>query len=225
MTWGPAAIRRQIFHEGTGMTSTSGWNPADAEATRYRATPWVLIIGGVIGWVASFELTLDKIRVLADPDYAPSCDINPVISCGSVIVTEQASVFGFPNPIIGLGGFAIVVTLGVLLAAKTSIPSWVWLGLNLGALAGLGLVVWLVSQSLYSIGALCPWCMVVWVVTIAIFWVVTAENASTARFSRGPTPGIVADTVSALRWVLVGASYTVILGLIFVRWMDFWLGN
>ena len=183
------------------------------------------IIGAVIGWLASFELTLDKIRVLADPDYAPSCDINPVVSCGSVIVTEQASVFGFPNPIMGLGGFAIVLTLGVLLAAKTSIPSWVWLGLNVGALGGLALVVWLVTQSLYSIGALCPWCMVVWVVTIAIFWVVTAENASAARFSRGPTPGVVADTVAALRWVIIGASYALILGLIFVRWMDFWLGN
>lgn len=207
------------------MTSTSGGSPADTEATRYRTTPWVLIIGAVIGWLASFELTLDKIRVLADPDYSPSCDINPVVSCGSVIVTEQASVFGFPNPIMGLGGFAIVLTLGVLLAAKTSIPSWVWLGLNLGALGGLALVVWLVTQSLYSIGALCPWCMVVWVVTIAIFWVVTAENASAARFSRGPTPGVVADTVAALRWVIIGASYALILGLIFVRWMDFWLGN
>ena len=100
-----------------------------------------------------------------------------------------------------------------------------WLGLNVGALGGLALVVWLVTQSLYSIGALCPWCMVVWVVTIAIFWVVTAENASAARFSRGPTPGVVADTVAALRWVIIGASYALILGLIFVRWMDFWLGN
>jgi uncharacterized membrane protein len=207
------------------MTTTSGGSPSDTEATWYRTTPWVLIIGGVVGWLASFELTLDKIRVLADPDYSPSCDINPVVSCGSVIVTEQASVFGFPNPIIGLGGFAIVLTLGVLLAAKTSIPRWVWLGLNVGALGGLALVVWLVTQSLYSIGALCPWCMVVWVVTIAIFWVVTAENASAARFSRGPTPGVVADTVAALRWVIIGASYALILGLIFVRWMDFWLGN
>ena len=63
------------------------------------------------------------------------------------------------------------------------------------------------------------------IITIAIFWVVTAENASAARFSRGPTPGVVADTVAALRWVIIGASYALILGLIFVRWMDFWLGN
>lgn len=195
------------------------------EATRYRTTPWILILGGLIGWIASFQLTLDKIKVLSDPNYAPACDINPVLSCGSVIVTEQASVFGFPNPVIGLGGFAIVLTLGVVLAAKVAIPKWIWLGLNLGALGGMGFVVWLVSQSLYSIGALCPWCMVVWAVTIVIFWTVTAENAAQARFSRGETPGAFADTIAALRWVLIGASYLAIAGLIFIRWMDFWLGN
>ena len=193
--------------------------------TRYRTTPWVLIIGGLIGWIASFQLTLDKISVLSDPNYSPACDINPVLSCGSVIVTEQASVFGFPNPIIGLGGFAVVVTIGVLLASKVQIPRWIWLGLNVGALAGMGFVVWLVSQSLYSIGALCPWCMVVWTVTIAIFWIVTAENAGAARFSKGDTPGAIADTIAALRWVLIGATYLVVAGLIFIRWMDFWLGN
>jgi uncharacterized membrane protein len=193
--------------------------------TRYRTTPWVLIIGGLIGWFASFQLTLDKISVLSDPNYSPACDINPVLSCGSVIVTEQASVFGFPNPIIGLGGFAVVVTIGVLLASKVQIPRWIWLGLNVGALAGMGFVVWLVSQSLYAIGALCPWCMVVWTVTIALVWIVTAENAAAARFSRGDTPGAIADTIAALRWVLIGATYLVVAGLIFIRWMDFWLGN
>lgn len=196
-----------------------------AASTRYRSTPWLLIIGGLIGWYASFQLTLDKIRILSDPDFSPACDINPVLSCGSVIITDQASVFGFPNPVIGLGGFAVVVTLGVVLASKVRIPSWIWIGLNLGALAGFGFVIWLVSQSLYSIGALCPWCMVVWTVTIAIFWAVTAENAAAARFSRGETPGAIADTVSALRWVLMGATYLIVVGLIFVRWMDFWLGS
>ncbi|MDP4804021.1 MAG: vitamin K epoxide reductase family protein [Candidatus Nanopelagicales bacterium] len=193
--------------------------------TRYRTTPWVLIVGGLIGWIASFQLTLDKIAVLSDPNYSPACDINPVLSCGSVIVTDQASVFGFPNPIIGLGGFAVVITIGVLLASKVQIPRWIWLGLNVGALAGFGFVIWLVSQSLYSIGALCPWCMVVWAVTIVIFWIVTAENAASARFSKGDTPGAIADTIAALRWVLIGASYLIVLGLIFIRWMDFWLGN
>jgi len=37
-------------------------------------------------------------------------------------------------------------------------------------------VHWLIFQSLYRIGALCPYCMVVWVVTITVFWNVTLHN-------------------------------------------------
>jgi hypothetical protein len=31
--------------------------------------------------------------------------------------------------------------------------------------------------------------------------------------------------VASLKWVLVGATYLVVLALIFIRWMDFWLGT
>ena len=190
----------------------------------YRVTPWVLIIGGFFGLLAAFELTLEKIAVTADPNYIPECDINPVLSCGSIITTDQASAFGFPNPILGLIGFPVVISMGVLLLSKVELPRWVWLGLNLGALFGFGFAIWLITQSLYVIGALCPWCMVVWAATIPVFWMVTADNAAAGRLSGGSGPGAVAQTVGSLRWVLIGASYLVVLALIFIRWMDFWLG-
>ena len=190
----------------------------------YRTTPWILILGGFFGLLAAFELTLEKFAIAADPNYIPGCDINPVLSCGSVIITEQASAFGFPNPIIGLIGYSVVISMGVLLVSKVELPRWVWLGLNLGALFGFGFVIWLITQSLYVIGALCPWCMVAWAATIPIFWFVTADNAATGRLSGSAGPGAVAQTVASLRWILVGATYLVVLALIFIRWMDFWLG-
>ncbi|NDA50337.1 MAG: aminotransferase class V-fold PLP-dependent enzyme [Actinobacteria bacterium] len=196
-----------------------------AHAHSYRVTPWVLIIGGFFGLLAAFELTLEKIAVTADPNYIPECDINPVLSCGSIITTDQASAFGFPNPIMGLIGFPVVISMGVLLLSKVELPRWVWLGLNLGALFGFGFAIWLITQSLYVIGALCPWCMVVWAATIPVFWIVTADNAAAGRLSGRSGPGAVAQTVGSLRWVLIGASYLVVLALIFIRWMDFWLGN
>lgn len=191
----------------------------------YRTTPWVLILAGLTGLIASFELTLEKIALTADPDYVPACDINPVLSCGSVIGTEQASALGFPNPVMGLIGYPVVITIGVLLLSKVRLPNWVWVGLNLGALAGYTFTIWLTVQSLYVIGALCPWCMVVWAATIPILWLVTAENAANGRFSRGGEPGAVAQTVAGLRWVLVAANYLLIAALIFIRWMDYWLGT
>ena len=186
-----------------------------------RRTAWVMVISGAIGLLAAIMLIVEKVAVLADPNYAPGCDINPVLSCGSVINTEQAAVFGFPNPIMGVIGFSVVITLGVLLLAGITLPRWVWIGLNLGTVFGIGFVIWLVIQSLYVIGALCPWCMVVWAAMIPIFWYVTAANFADDRIRAGAF----GDVVASLRLLLVGATYLVILGLIFVRWADFWLGR
>jgi len=190
-----------------------------------RTTSWILIVGGILGLIAAFELTVEKVRVLADPTYIPACDLTPVLSCGSVIITPQAEVFGFPNPVLGLTGFAVVITLGVLLAGGVAMPRWVWLGLNAGALLGFGFVQWLVWQSLYSIGSLCPWCMVVWTVTAPIFVWVTSANLLSGRL---PTPASWSSAVSALvglRGLILAAWYVVVLGLIFVRWQDYWLGS
>ena len=186
----------------------------------YRQTAWILVIGGIIGIVASIELIIQKIGVLSNPDFVPNCDINPVLSCGSVINTEQASLFGFPNPVLGVIGFTIVVMFGALLFTEVVLPKAMWLGLNLGALAGMVFVVWLVSQSLYVIGALCPWCMVVWAVTIPIFWQVTTDNLASGRLSLGKS---LSEIIVALKWILTAASYLVIMALIFIRWQDFWL--
>ena len=186
----------------------------------YRQTAWILIVGGVIGIVASIELIIQKISVLSNPDFVPNCDINPVLSCGSVINTEQASLFGFPNPVLGVIGFTIVIMFGALLFTGVELPRGMWVGLNLGALAGMFFVIWLVGQSLYVIGALCPWCMVVWAVTIPIFWQVTIDNLASGRLSLGKS---LSEIIVALKWILVGASYLIIMALIFVRWQDFWL--
>jgi uncharacterized membrane protein len=186
----------------------------------YRQTAWILVVGGFIGIFASIELIIQKIAVLSNPDFVPNCDINPVLSCGSVISTEQASLFGFPNPVLGVIGFTIVIMFGALLFAGVELPRSMWLGLNLGALAGMVFVIWLVGQSLYVIGALCPWCMVVWAVTIPIFWQVTTDNLASKKLSLGKS---LPEIIVALKWILIGATYLIIMALIFVRWQDFWL--
>jgi uncharacterized membrane protein len=186
----------------------------------YRQTAWILVVGGIIGIAASIELIVQKIAVLSDPNFVPNCDINPVLSCGSVINTEQASLFGFPNPVLGVAGFSIVIMFGALLFSGVVLPKKLWLGLNLGALAGMVFVIWLVVQSLYVIGALCPWCMVVWSITIPIFWQVTTDNLASKRLSLGKG---LTEIIVTLKWILVSASYLVISALIFIRWSDFWL--
>jgi uncharacterized membrane protein len=186
----------------------------------YRQTAWILVVCGLIGLVAAIELIIQKISVLSDPDFVSNCDINPVLSCGSVINTEQASLFGFPNPVLGVIGFTVVIMFGALLFTGLELPRSMWLGLNIGALAGMSFVVWLVIQSLYVIGALCPWCMVVWAITIPIFWQVTTDNLASGRLNLGKS---LSEIIVALKWILVAASYLIIMALIFIRWQDFWL--
>jgi uncharacterized membrane protein len=192
----------------------------EIQSHNYRQTAWILIVGGVIGIFASIELIVQKIAVLSNPDFVPNCDINPVLSCGSVINTEQASLFGFPNPVLGAIGFTIVIMFGALLFAGVELPRSMWLGLNLGALAGMFFVIWLVGQSLYVIGALCPWCMVVWSITIPIFWQVTTDNLASGRLNLGTS---LSEIIVTLKWILIASSYLIIMALIFVRWQDFWL--
>ena len=138
--------------------------------------PWLLIVGAAIGLFSASILMVEKIHLLKNPTASLSCDLNPIIACGSVINTEQASAFGFPNPILGLIGFAIVLTIGVALLAGAQFKRWFWLGLQAGTLFGVSFVTWLQYQSIYEIGALCPYCMVVWAVTIPIFIYTTVYN-------------------------------------------------
>lgn len=145
--------------------------------TLAKFLPWLLVIGGFIGLICSFIIMYEKISLLQNPQYQPSCDLNPVISCGSVMASDQSNAFGFPNPIIGLICFPILITTGMLIfAGGAQLRRWYWAGMQLGTIFGLAFVHWLFFQSVYRIGALCPYCMVVWAVTITTFWYVTLYN-------------------------------------------------
>jgi len=195
-----------------------------AQRNRTRPTPGLiglLTVGGALGLVAAVALTIDKIKLLQNPDYVPSCSINPVLSCGSVMKTDQASVFGFPNSLIGVVGFSVVLTLGVLVAGWVTVPRWVWAGLAVGTVLGAGFVHWLVFQSLYRIGALCPYCMVVWVVTIPLtVW--TVLHTGRLYTSPGSAAGRVVDGVWAWRGAVVAAWFVAVLVLVLDRFWTYW---
>ena len=187
-----------------------------------RSLPWLLLLGGVVGLTAAFVLTVEKIALIVDPTYVPTCSINPVLSCGSVMATPQATVFGSPNSLLGIAGFAVVTTSGAALLAGARLHRWYWLGLQAGATAGVVFVHWLIFQSLYRIDALCPYCMVVWAVTIPIFWYVTLHNlAQGAKFLPARWQSAIDalthnHTVGLTLWVVT------ILALIAHRFWSYW---
>jgi uncharacterized membrane protein len=138
--------------------------------------PYILIIAGVIGYICAFIIMFDKVKLADNPSYIPSCNLNPIISCGSVMKSAQAHAFGFPNPFLGLGGFAVVATVGAAMLAGGKFKRWFWLSVNAGLLFAVGFCHWLFFESVYRIHALCPWCMGVWAVSITSFWYVTLYN-------------------------------------------------
>jgi uncharacterized membrane protein len=180
---------------------------------------WWVLIAGVIGLAASMALTVEKFKILLDPHYVPSCNVNPIVSCGSVMTTPQASLLGFPNPLLGVIGFTVVVVTGVLAVAKIPLPQWYWIGLAVGTLIGAVLVHWLIFQSLYRIGALCPYCMVVWAVTIPLL-VVLVSVVFRPVLDRGDSA--VARVLYQWRWSIVTLWFTAVFLMIMVRFWDYW---
>lgn len=190
------------------------------ETGRWRPTlghALLLLVGGLLGSLAAFVLTVEKVRVLEDPNYVPSCNISPVIGCGTVMTSAQAEAFGFPNSLIGVVAFPVVAVLGLLALARVPLPRWVWWGLSVGATFGVGFVAWLISQSLYRISALCPYCMVVWTVTVPVF-VVTLTWTLRQAF---PASGGARFLHEWKGLVLVLAAATV-LTLVLVRFWSYW---
>jgi uncharacterized membrane protein len=191
----------------------------DSRAGVPAASAWWVLIAGVIGLAASMTLTVEKIDLLRNPSYVPSCNINPIVSCGSVMVTPQASVLGFPNSLLGIVGFTVVIVTGVLAVAKVILPQWYWIGLTVGVLIGAAFVHWLIFQSLYRIGALCPYCMVVWGVTVSLLVVVA--SIAFRPVLQGRQSGA-ASVLYQWRWSLVALWFTAVFLLILVRFWNYW---
>ncbi|MGW4102972.1 vitamin K epoxide reductase family protein [Streptomyces sp. NPDC004976] len=197
-----------------------GTEPAAPVGQRFVA--WVLAAGGAVGFLAAFTLTVEKVALLKDPSYSPSCSINPILSCGSVMSTPQAEVFGFPNPLLGIAGFAVVTTIGVVLLTGAALPRRLWWGLQAGVVFGLVFVHWLIFQSLYRIGALCPYCMVVWAVMIPVFWYTTVHTVTRGHL---PVPASVrraAAAVAGYHGVVLTCWYLAVAVLILQRFWLYW---
>ncbi|WP_328846009.1 vitamin K epoxide reductase family protein [Streptomyces sp. NBC_00258] len=184
-----------------------------------RAFALLLVITGAAGLLASWVITIDKFKLLEDPDFTPGCSLNPVVSCGNIMKSDQASAFGFPNPMLGLVAYGIVICVGVSLLAGAAFPRRYWLTLDAGTLFGVGFVTWLQYESLYSINALCLWCCLAWIATAVMFWYVTSFNV---RNEFLPAPGWVKGFLAEFTWVPPVLHLGIIGILVLTRWWDFW---
>ncbi|WP_460778751.1 vitamin K epoxide reductase family protein [Microlunatus antarcticus] len=178
------------------MADASAPNDRDSPDTlswvrsRDRRAGVVVLFCGLVGAGAALALAVEKFRVLTNPFYVPSCTVNEKVSCLSVMTSPQAEVLGFPNPLLGLIAFGALAAAGAaVLASPRPLASWFWAGLQGGTAAGLVFVHWLAWQSSVVIGALCPYCIAVWIVTITAFVHVTARNAAARKLATRDASG------------------------------------
>lgn len=130
----------------------------------------LMVILGVIGLIMATILLMEKFIMAEDPTHIPSCTFNSVLACGSILNSSQAALFYVPNPVLGIFGFTCVIVVGMAVLAGARFAAWFWACFLAGTTLALIFIHWLAYESLWSINALCPWCIVVWAVTIPIFW-------------------------------------------------------
>lgn len=177
-------------------------------AFKHRFFAIFSIFCGVMGWFASWELATEYVKKLKDPEYIPNCEFTVLVTCGPNMDSWQGSVFGFSNTFIGLCAFAAPVFVGFAVLAGAKFQPWFWFLYILGLTFGIIFVFWLSIQSVFVIGTLCPWCIVVWIVTIALFWVTVGIITSSGWL--GFKPGKLSSFFNSWSWVLTLICYALI---------------
>lgn len=182
----------------------------EAHAPRNRGFAIVTILLGAIGLFASWELATEYIKTLQEPAYIPNCELSVLVTCGPNMDSWQGSLFGFSNTLIGLMAFVAPIVVGVAMLAGARFAAWFWWAYRAGLALGTVFVFWLFSQSVFALGTLCPWCMVVWTVTIPLFCFTAFRPEAEGYVPASPAKQRAFAAVNSWAWVLVLVSYLVI---------------
>ena len=144
-----------------------------------QSDAWIftsMLVSALLSLTASFVLSVDALALAADPRAALACNINGVLSCGTVGASWQASLFGFPNAFLGLIAEPVVITLAVAGLGGVRFPRWFMFSAQVVYTLGLVFAYWLFFQAFFVIGALCPWCLLVTLSTTLVFTSLTHVN-------------------------------------------------
>jgi uncharacterized membrane protein len=169
-----------------------------------------LTVAASIGFFAAFRLTVDKVGLFVNPNVAPSCNLSVLVQCGVNLKSWQGSLFSFPNTLIGLVGWVAPFFVGVAILSGVRFARWFWIAFNVGIAGALTFVIWLIGQSIFVLGTLCPWCMVTWSVVIPTFWAVTLYNLTSGNIPVSPRARRVFDAAYGFVPLITLLSYIVV---------------
>ena len=144
-----------------------------------RDNRWIflsMLIGACLSLLASLVLSIEALELARDPNAALSCSINIVVNCATVASHSSAALLGFPNSFLGLMAESVVITVAVAGLMGVVFPRKFMFAAQVGYTLGLGFALWLFYQSMFVIQALCPWCLLVTLTTLFVWFAITRYN-------------------------------------------------
>ena len=117
------------------------------------------------------------------------------------MLSKQAEVFGFPNSLIGVATFAMMLVIAVALFFGVRFPKLFWQLVFAGTALAVIFCHWLAFQTTFIIGALCPYCMVAWFATLLVLSVAFRELIQFKRDSLTDNSAIEA-TGTIQKWMV-----------------------
>ena len=176
---------------------------------KQRTLYGIMTAGGVIGMVAAFLQTLEKLVLLQNANAILPCNFNSIFNCSAVLSAWQSSVFGFPNSIMCLVLFTIFATSGLLGLLGSTLSRSARLTVQAISLFTLGFALWFLWQSTYVIGALCIFCLFCFAGLLMVNWAWLRINAAELPFisprGRACLVRAIKNGVDTLAWLLIAA--------------------
>lgn len=117
-----------------------------------------------------------------------ACSDTGAVNCAKVTESSQSMIFGvIPVAVLGLAYFVAMTALCSPWAWRARLPAVRWLR-GAGAVAGIGMVIYLVYTELFTLDAICIYCTAVHAVTFLLFCVLAFAAAAGPPIAADQTP-------------------------------------
>jgi uncharacterized membrane protein/protein-disulfide isomerase len=193
----------QAKHGGAGFNSPgSGCAPAFDEPVRWALRVLAWLAFGVASYLAWHSVTQTAVA---------GCSVGSHEGCDAVLSSSYSKWLGIPVAVLGLGCYATLATLSVLLGLRNAQANrWISTVFVTLSVAAAGASLWFVGVQIFALGSFCPYCLVTDTCGIALGVVATVFAVRAVYAQRGlPRSPAVQPGLMALRTALPVGSRTV----------------
>lgn len=184
----------------------------------------IILLFSLVGLIASFLITTEKIDYLRITNYVPICAINTVFNCTSVMNSKEAELFGFPNSLIGLVCYSIVGTVALCFLLGNRYKKNFLLLFNLVSFIAFLFSYWLLSISFFKVGAICPFCVASCISATNIFFAITIYNLLNLDYKKSIKDKAERFINKGYFWAFIFAWYVLIIMIGYLKFETFFFG-